>query len=187
MICKKCGKQVPEQAAFCVFCGESVITPQCKECPRCGAVREAEMVYCHQCGTLLEAVTVTGKELLRLKMISKYEGEPTVGIAKGTGTLVIYDDRIEFIPLIGNALGNAFGLIGRMVMDKKNPPKNDVYPMSSVEEASEGKYAGLMPMLVIRFKTGSTFSFASIADGSGVRNAADTIEKYKMYTTIGRE
>lgn len=172
MQCKKCGKEIPQAAAFCLYCGEAVASSvKCKECPRCGTVREADMVYCHQCGTLLNAVTVTGQEVYRLRMVSKYDGEPTLGIVKGTGTLIIYDDHIEFDAMMGGNLG---------FFNRKQA--NDVYQMEGVEDAFLGKYAGLMPMLVLKLKTGVTYSFASLADGDGVRKAVETIDKYRKYT-----
>lgn len=48
-ICIHCGKELPADAGFCMYCG----TPQPKTCPTCGAVISEGAAFCMKCGTKL--------------------------------------------------------------------------------------------------------------------------------------
>jgi len=47
MICGKCGKEIPEGAVFCGWCGE-----RCGEkiCKACGTRLRSDELFCHECG-----------------------------------------------------------------------------------------------------------------------------------------
>ena len=188
MKCQQCGRDVPSGAAFCCFCGTKIEAPVIvkppkklsqKMCPSCRIVFEAEHVYCNKCGRLLRGKEVLGRELYRIHMASKYEGEPTVGIAKAIGELIIYDDKVEFKRVMGNALGNAFGLLGMVVAAKNTPPLEE-YAMTEIASARQGRYAGMMPTLIITLKNGTVFSFCGFADGNAVQKAVAYIEEYRL-------
>jgi membrane protease subunit (stomatin/prohibitin family) len=58
IVCSACGAVIPENAKFCLECGEKVKPPIAvgmKKCPRCGAV-VPEGKFCLECGAKLEAV-----------------------------------------------------------------------------------------------------------------------------------
>ena len=51
--CVKCGKQIPEKAEFCEFCGEKQPTARSKrmkKCEKCGKEIQAKALYCEFCG-----------------------------------------------------------------------------------------------------------------------------------------
>ena len=51
MKCENCGKEIPNESKFCIYCG----TP-CKrqiQCPTCEAMVDANLKYCPQCGSPL--------------------------------------------------------------------------------------------------------------------------------------
>ena len=50
MVCKKCGKDLPDNALFCGYCGGCVG----RVCKVCGARLKQDMQYCPECGTAIE-------------------------------------------------------------------------------------------------------------------------------------
>lgn len=48
MVCKHCGTENPEEAVFCMTCGERVDGKV--HCPVCGALNPTEATFCIQCG-----------------------------------------------------------------------------------------------------------------------------------------
>lgn len=200
--CEKCGAALKDVAVFCSQCGspvtrgpetqaaqekpeaadEKAAVREFKLCPQCGKKAEADEVYCSGCARLLRLVTISGAELLRMNMMSFYEGEPTVGVAKATGTLVIYDDKIVFEKKMGNSLGGAFGLIGMSIAQKavrENPV--DTYLLSDVENVKESKYMAVMPMIVLTLKSGRVVSFCGTANSAKIGQAAALIGEYMEY------
>ena len=207
--CEKCGAKLGENAMFCAQCGTPVHAPApekaepvqtekapeqtentrytpgarvFKMCPECGARTGVEMVYCPECARLLALHSISGQEFLRLKMMSYYEGEPTVGIAKATGELSICDDRIVFEKKMGSSLGSAFGLIGMGIAQKavKDDP-TDEFMLSDVASVKEGRYAAVMPMIVLTLKSGRVVSFCGTANSASVGKAVKLIDEYKNY------
>lgn len=57
MFCTRCGKQIPDDARFCKYCGLSVAPLTVKTCPSCGAEIDNDTVYCSTCGTRVSAFT----------------------------------------------------------------------------------------------------------------------------------
>lgn len=194
MKCSKCGALIEKDARFCSQCGTPIAHMSApaeapaagarvfKQCPQCLGKAETDEVYCSACGRLLQLRTLSGSELLRIKFMSFYEGEPTVGIAKATGDLVICDDRICFQKVMGNAIGGLFGIAGMGVSRKSVQDKPiDSYPLSGIASAREGRYAGVMPMIVVTFKDGKCISFCGTAGGEKVDRAVRLIEEYRKY------
>lgn len=54
MFCKNCGKEIDEQAAFCVYCGGATnMVPQVKKtafCRNCGNEIDGGATFCNRCG-----------------------------------------------------------------------------------------------------------------------------------------
>lgn len=188
MKCSQCNQEIPETSKFCFHCGAKVVSAAeiivdkevivHKLCPNCRTVFDTEHVYCDKCGRLLRQRKIEGKELYRIQMASKYEGEPTVGIAKATGDFIIYDDRVEFRRRMGNSAGALLGPAGMIVAAKKAPPV-ETYKMDEIECIRVGKYLGVMPTLVIQLKDQRVFSFCGLANGNVIRKAAELIEEYR--------
>lgn len=171
MKCSQCNQEIPEASKFCFHCGAMVVPAAeiivknemivHKLCPNCRAVYDAERVYCDRCGRLLRQRKIEGKELYKIQMASKFEGEPTVGIAKATGDLVIFDDRVEFRRKMGNT---------------KKVPAVETFNMDEIGCIRVGKYAGT---LVIQLKDQRVFSFRGLADGNVIHKAVELIEEYR--------
>lgn len=188
--CKNCGQSVPDGAKFCGNCGAQVQEEQGKSfCSACGAQLEAGAQFCPSCGAKAGAGASsasaavskgTGTLLTTWKMTSLYEGEPTVGFAKATGPLSVYDDRLEFKKQLGNSLGGAFGLIGMGIAQSK--AKKDpllIYPLSQIAQLRVGKYGGVYNTLVVVMRDGTTVSFCPATPASAApQNVIDSLKPY---------
>ena len=111
-------------------------------------------------------------------LISKYIGEPTVGIAKATGTLYVYQDRLEYVKQLGNALGGAMGALGiaaAAAKMKKEESSVEVFYYRDVQTAYVGKYAALMPAVVLVMNDGQVFSFNGTFTNQSASNITNTI------------
>ena len=115
-------------------------------------------------------------ELKTLNMMSYYAGEPTVGIAKATGKLIVCEDEVMFIKQLGNALGNAFGLIGMGIAKSRSMKQGSTmrFKYDEIASARAAQYMGVMPMLVLEMKNGEKHSFA------GMGSVADCVRLIRM-------
>ena len=117
----------------------------------------------------------------KYRMISKYEGEPTVGIAKATGTLNVYSDHMEYTKTMGNALGNlsiiTMGVAARA--EKERSGKIEIYNYQDIQSARVGKYAALMPAVVLFFNDGQVLSFNGTFTSKAAMDIVNTIMNFK--------
>lgn len=180
--CIKCGQVLQDDARFCSKCGSRIEHQQSNVvCFVCGEKLELTDYFCPACGVKVRTTEKQpDKKISSYKMISMYEGTPAVGIAKATGLLNIYSDRIEFEKKSGNALGGTLGIMGKAIA--KNKIKNemvDVYPVSEIAELRVGKYASVFNTLVVVLHDGDIFSFCPAAPGSSVpQNIIDSLRPY---------
>lgn len=189
MNCIKCGQGLAEDAKFCPNCGARVEKQQNHAfCTTCGTRLEPSARFCPSCGVKVEQITGEApidtvspeKPVTVLKMVSLYEGTPTMGIAKATGTLSVYYDRIEYVKQMGNAFGGTFGLAGMVVARSKvKDDPIDIYPVSQISQLSVGKYCGIYNTLVAVFRDGATVSFCPAAPGSSApQNIVSSLQPY---------
>ncbi len=200
-ICPKCGYEGRDNEKYCILCGTELsgTTWQVKKiCPKCGQEAGEDILFCESCGTRIVSgteyaetqkettppkpgLTGSGRLLAELGMMSYYEGEPKVGIAKATGTLKIYDDRVEYEKKLGSSAGAAFGAVGMLIaankMKKENGAK-DIYWYRDVAGVTEGRYAGVAPTLVLTMKNGTVHSFAGTVNGGKIRDAILRMRRY---------
>lgn len=176
-VCPTCGTQLQPGQLFCHECGTktgtaSGPTPTPDPIPAAGPTPEPApgpiptpppapdpAPAPHKSGS--------GQLLHTMKMASLYAGEPKVGLAKATGTLNIYDDRLEFHKKLGSSAGAMFGLVGMGVarsQAKKDPV--ETYPLSQVAQCRLGKYGGVYNTLVAVMKDGTVVSFCPAVPGS---------------------
>lgn len=176
MNCKKCGQALAAGTKFCPNCGTRVEQQNNAFCSTCGAKLDSSAVFCLVCGVKVgqaegrrenNTVTTSGKLLASLNLTSKYEGTPSIGIAKATGTLSVYDDRIEFKKQLGSSLGGSFGAAG-MAIAKRKVKKDpvDIYPVSQIAQLRVGKYMSIYNTLVVLLRDGTTVSFCPAVPGS---------------------
>jgi hypothetical protein len=76
MRCAKCARDNPEDAKFCVGCGN----PFGGRCAKCGAENPADASFCKQCGTRLGGVATPSAAAARSERIS-VRSEQTDGAA----------------------------------------------------------------------------------------------------------
>lgn len=63
MFCNNCGKKLPQEANFCLYCGEKVVKlDNKKKCFHCGTELTEEAKFCYRCGNPIEAVTVFSEQ-----------------------------------------------------------------------------------------------------------------------------
>ena len=113
-------------------------------------------------------------------MISWYTGEPKVGIAKATGTLNVYENRLEFVKKLGNSAGGAFGAIGMAVAANKAKKEGniDTYHYKDIATVRKGTYGGMMPSIVITLQNGEKHSFVGTINGTAIKESIEIIEHY---------
>lgn len=173
-VCPTCGTRIEEDQLFCVNCGtrigrreEQISNPVLvnnfakQTVVRNGGDNNAEIS-----GYEVRRNTASGALLKSVKLISLYEGEPTIGISKSTGSLNIYDDRIEFIKKLGNAAACMLGALGAAVAAAK--ASNEIFEYSDLAGIKVGKYSGIYNTLVLTTKAGRTVSFVPATPGSGL-------------------
>ena len=180
--CVNCGQELPDHAKFCNECGadtaevmtiESISVPSQTSCPVCGQSLDSNSNFCDNCGSPISATANTttvvtpavnaqkcNVELAQIKSISKYRGTPMMGYSESTGTLFVYNDRLEFSSKMGNALWARAGVIGLGIaaaLGKSTPV--EIFEMGQISELREGKYMGVYNTLVVTMKNGETWSF----------------------------
>lgn len=119
-----------------------------------------------------------GAQPKKYNMISKYIGEPVAGISPATGTMYVYEDRLEFHKVLGSALGNAFGPLGMAMAAKKeknSSGKVEVYYFQDIQTAYVGKYMAMMPSVVLVLNDGQVFSFTGTFTNQSAANVVNTI------------
>ncbi len=169
MKCGFCGKEISDDVKFCGYCGKEVSTKGeiVRVCPKCGFKTTEDQRYCDMCGTLLKVelpdfrMASSGKndEVIRkYSVYSLYYGEPSVGVSKATGTLVLFNDRLELKKFFGNAASGMFGTAGAIISYKMAKKKDFIKYYSDIAEVRVGKYGGVYNTVVIVMSDGDVFS-----------------------------
>jgi hypothetical protein len=97
--------------------------------------------------------------------VSWYRGDAKVGVAKATGLLSIYEDRLEYDKKLGSSGAAMFGLVGLAVSSsraKKDGPV--IFYLSDVASVRSSRYMGAFPSMVLRMKNGEEHSFVGTAN-----------------------
>lgn len=108
MNCIKCNGVLPEDAKFCLFCGQPVekedLTKNNTVCINCRKEFDSSYVFCDHCGYKLMTKEHYGKEcskpIFEVKSVKRFNGKKLKN--KTDGSLVFYIDRIEFVPKVKN-------------------------------------------------------------------------------------
>ena len=201
MKCQYCRNEMSEGAKFCSLCGKKVIeaepAPARRFCPSCGQEGKPDMLFCEYCGARLTDKArqapapgprpelkprplSSGRFLMEAGMMSYYSGEPTVGIAKATGTLKIFDDRVEFHKKMGSSAGAMFGAVGMIIAANKMKQEGDldIYRYRDVASVREGRYGGIYHTIVLVMKNGQVHSFAGTLNSGKIQEAVVQISRH---------
>ncbi len=76
MICYKCGKEIPEGAVFCCWCGAQYGGKICKAC---GTKLRSDQLFCHECGVRWSSDETQDTEQPHMKAPSRQEGHDLPG------------------------------------------------------------------------------------------------------------
>ena len=144
MFCTNCGEKIPSGAKFCGHCGKPVSSP--------GTPAPEAAQTC--------SVQTAPALLTSLKGVSKYKGTPLAGYSAASGTLSVYQDRLEFKRKTGGAIGLGIS----KAMAKDDPI--EVYELEQISELREGKYMGLYNTLAVALKNGEVWSFCPVLPNS---------------------
>lgn len=183
-ICPNCGEEGAPDMLFCEYCGTRLTEKRMPEQPAPRPVPTPQPVPVPQ--PVPEPVPAPqpvpaprGRFLMELNLMSYYKGEPTLGIAKATGTVKIYDDRLEFHKKMGNSVASMFGAVGMLAAAKqaKKDGAVDVYRYRDMQSAREGRYGGLYHTIVLVMKDGQTHSFAGTLNSGKIQEAVVQIAR----------
>lgn len=179
MECANCGATIRAGAQFCVQCGTRV--PEKRVCPTCGNVLEQNQIFCAKCGTKYvetkrsvknipqpqpqppapsnqKMTNNSGSPLRTMNMITKFYGEPALGVANKIGTLSIYTDHVEFTRKAG------FSLITTVAVQMKG--EHESYYYSDCVSIKTGTYAVVYTTLVLELKNGNKVTFCPAIPGN---------------------
>lgn len=98
MVCYYCGTYLPDGAKFCGQCGKAVFK-QKKKCPKCKNQYAQTMVFCGNCGTLLEIDNSPENlqlSILTIKSVSLFEDNVSTLLPKKIGMLSFFNSKMTF-------------------------------------------------------------------------------------------
>ena len=200
MFCRFCGAQVPDDSRFCENCGAQLgapaaapggqgaynrqaaapagqggYAPQTSQggfAPQGGYAPQGygQQAPFAQQSRGMGPAAATGALLMDAGKMTRYNGKGAVGPVTGSGTLTVFDDRLEYAKTSGDQRGFMFGpIVGNLVMRNgiKNNPV-DVYYFRDIAGVTTGKYAGLLSTLVVNLRDGKAVSF--VPAGKGFKN-----------------
>ncbi len=174
--CGRCGTSI-EQAGFCSTCGAK-LQPGQIFCTSCGMKLRRNNPIGNASSSSVNIgikqppnVTIsripsggsgegkgTGQLLRKMNLITKYYGEPTVGLANKVGTLSVYDNRVEFSKKAGLSLAGTVSALAKSEVE--------VYYLRDVFTITTGRYMGMYITLVLVMKNGNKISFCPSVPGS---------------------
>ena len=201
MFCRYCGAQVPDDSRFCENCGAQLGAPAAVPGGQGAYTRQTagpagqggyapqgygqngyRQGYGQQESFVpnrgMGQAAASGALLMDAGKMTRYNGKGAVGPVTGSGTLKVFDDRLEYAKTSGDQRGFMFGpIVGNLVMRNgiKNNPV-DVYYFRDIAGVTSGKYAGLMTTLVLNLRDGKAVSF--VPAGRGFKNG-DLIEELR--------
>ncbi|MCR5371584.1 MAG: zinc-ribbon domain-containing protein [Clostridium sp.] len=126
----------------------------------------------------------TGALLMDAGKMTRYNGKGAIGPVTGSGTLCIYDDRLEYRKTSGDQRGFMLGPIAGNLIARGSAKKHpvDTYYFRDIARVDQGKYAGSLATLVIHKKDGKAVSFVpagrGFKTGDIVREMCSVISRY---------
>lgn len=100
-----------------------------------------------------------------------------MGVAKATGKIEIYRDRVVLQKQFGSSGAAAFGLLGVAISAasaKKDPTV--CFQMEQIADVRESKYSGAFPAMVVTMKNGEKHTFAGTMNARDIHNCVKLIQ-----------
>ena len=169
MFCRNCGTANPNGSKFCGNCGAQLESLQTFNST---SLAQEVISSNNSLGTVLGS----------FKRLSKYIGEPFAANSESSGTLYIYDNRLEFIKKMGAAIGvgGLVGIIGLGISAvAARMDSAEIYEFEQISEVRRGKYMGIYNTLVVVLKNGDIYSFCPAIPGSSdPKKIIDLVKPY---------
>lgn len=128
------------------------------KCPKCGSPIPAGAKKCPMCGRAkLRELTTPFK----LGLIAWYHGEKQLGIAKATGSLTIFDDRIEYKKNLGNTAEMLIPYWNIYKTIKANTDPREIFWLRDIAGVKESTYGLGVPSIVLTMKDGNVHTFVT--------------------------
>lgn len=187
--CRACGIEYSYDRMFCEQCGQALVEEEKEvqeeqekkreEQPKQPPAPQEQIPKVEP--DKINEQTENPKLLKTIKAMSLYTGEPKISFSKATGTLNIYNDRLEFVKKLGNSAGAAmFGIVGAVVAANKAKKDGDVntYYYKDLQAVRRGTYGGMLPGIVITLNSGEIYSFFGNAMGATIDESIKIIGHY---------
>lgn len=127
-------------------------------CPKCGAHIPEKSKKCPVCSrSKLRSLTLPYK----ISTVAWYKGDTGYGISKATGTLTIYEDKIEYKKHFGNAFGSAIPVYNIYSTIKANTEPKEIFWIKDIVNVKERKYGVGIPAFVITMRDGNSYTFVA--------------------------
>lgn len=127
-------------------------------CPKCGAHIPEKAKKCPVCSrSKLRSLTLPYK----ISTVAWYKGDTGFGISKATGTLTIYEDKIEYKKHFGNAFGAAIPVYNIYSTIKANTEPKEIFWIKDIVNVKERKYGVGIPAFVITMRDGNSYTFVA--------------------------
>lgn len=139
-------------------------------CPNCGTKLSIDAKKCPICG---RKARKTPDVPFKLGFMSLLSGDVKIGVAKATGTLTIYDDRLEFKRRMGNAAAVLTPYTLAYSAVKANLQPKNVYWMRDISGVKMSKNVLGVPSIVITMRTGEVYTFWA---GLNIQSTREAVE-----------
>jgi len=134
LICSNCKKQIPDDSAFCEYCGAKLtVEPETKKCEKCGAIVRVDALFCESCGAKFVAeepeVVPIEPEVITAEEETSNDPKPVKKIT--FGSVILYLAIAAFVA------GSLYFIVSRMDSNELNVKQGE--PQKATEEAITSK------------------------------------------------
>ena len=111
MQCTKCGGEVPNEAKFCMHCGQQIATTT-HPCPWCHSNVSTEAAFCTSCGQSMAALVIPTKDVFDLRGLFRKGGCPTE-VSREVARSMNFLKGEEIIAALPKGRGGMIGVFDR--------------------------------------------------------------------------
>lgn len=185
MVCSACGHTAEPGMAFCDQCGARLVRRPSGSAPmppgqvgKDALMEKTRKQEAPQTQTARQAASGgVSRELVKMQ-VSWYKGETAIGIAKASGTLTVFTDRLELKKQLGSALTGLSPIALAASAAKAKKSDAEVFWMRDITDAKEAKYGLAFPSLVITMTSGEKHTFAGTFGAEKFRESVELIRRY---------